>query len=175
MQAVLTKVVFIALGLAAGVGITKQGQDKQDGCPAPVLATAKRMLGDLTGARIDKETEHGITTYEVAIKGKDGAASVDVAESGELIAYEHQVAEATVPAAVRAAFVKQHAGATLLRAEMVEKHSYELLFEVAGKKQAVEILPSGHVPAPASKDEDEDDEKDEKAAPGKKKGEEKKK
>jgi hypothetical protein len=174
MQAIMTKCVFAALGLAAGVGVSGYGilghQDKQDGCPAPVSATAKKMLGDLTGAKIDKETEGGITTYEVAIKGKDGAASVDVAEGGELIAYEHQIAETAVPAAVRAAFAKQHPGAKLLLAEKVEKHSYELAFEVDGKKHAIEILPSGHVPASKG----EEDEEDEKAEAQKKEGGEKK-
>jgi hypothetical protein len=178
MQAILTKCVFAALGLAAGVGISGHGifgpQDKQDGCPAPVSATAKKVLGDLTGAKIDKETEGGITTYEVAIKGKDGAASVDVAESGELIAYEHQVAEAAVPAAVRAAFAKQHPGAKLLLAEKVEKHSYELAFEVDGKKHGIEILPSGHVPAKGEEDEEDEKAEAEKAAAEKKKGGEKK-
>jgi hypothetical protein len=108
----------------------------------------------------------------VAVKTKDGAASVDVAESGELIAYEHQIAEAAMPAAVGAAFKKAHPGAKLLRVEKVEKHSFELLFEQDGKKHALEILPSGYVPEAASKAEEE--EAKPAAAPEPKKKDEKK-
>jgi len=171
MPHLLTKTLFATFGLAAGVGISSL-QDPQ-GCPAPVSATAKRVLGDLTGAKIEKETEHEITTYEIVVKGKDGVASVNVAESGELIASERQVAEASLPAAVRAAFAKKHPGAKLVRAEMVEKHSFELLFEQDGKQHGVEILPSGLVQVVGEEEEEEENEKPGEKPAEKKEGKEK--
>ena len=82
-------IAVLALGASLSSQTRTQERPALEGCPARVAATAARVLGDLTGAKVTRETDTGATTYEIEVVRDGGMKlSADVAENGELIAFE---------------------------------------------------------------------------------------
>jgi hypothetical protein len=116
--------------------------------PAAVQTT---VTGNLKGGEIKnigKETEHGVTQYEVEtlLNGKHRDFNVDT--KGTLLVVEEETAIDSIPAAAKAAILKKVGDGKLRTVETVSKPGSETMFEAAwtskaGKKSEVLVKADG--------------------------------
>jgi uncharacterized membrane protein YkoI len=116
--------------------------------PPAVLAAFKTAYpkAEIKGA--SKETEKGVTYYE--IESVDGKMNRDLlyAADGKVVEVEEAVAPGALPAAVLKALGKAYPGYKILKAEDLVKDGqklFELQIQVNGKKTGVTIDPSGKI------------------------------
>jgi hypothetical protein len=116
--------------------------------PAPVQKTVQDTLKGGQIKSISKESEHGVTQYEVEtmLNGKHRDFNVDT--KGKLIVVEEEVDIASIPAAARAAIEKKAAGGKVRMLETVDKGDGVILYEASytskvGKKAAVLVKADG--------------------------------
>ncbi len=133
---------FLALsGIAAAKGL--QLKD----LPAAVQKTVQEQTRGAEIKTISKETEKGVTQYEIEtlVNGKHRDFNVDT--KGGLIVVEEETSIDSIPAAAKAAIEKKIAGGKLGMVETVTKGSttlYEASFTTkAGKKSAILVKPDG--------------------------------
>ena len=133
---------FLALsGIAAAKGL--QLKD----LPAAVQKTVQEQTKGAEIKTISKETEKGVTQYEIEtiVNGKHRDFNVDT--KGGLIVVEEETSLDSIPPAAKAAIEKKVAGGKLGMVETVTKGSttlYEASFtSKAGKKGAILVKPDG--------------------------------
>ena len=133
---------FLALsGIAAAKGL--QLKD----LPAAVQKTVQEQTKGAEIKTISKETEKGVTQYEIEtmVNGKHRDFNVDT--KGGLIVVEEETSIDSIPPAAKAAIEKKVAGGKLGMVETVTKGSttlYEASFtSKAGKKGAILLKPDG--------------------------------
>jgi len=115
--------------------------------PAPVQKTIQETLSGGEIKNISKETEKGVTQYEVEsmLNGKHRDFNVD--SKGKLLVVEQEVELSSIPAAARATIEKKAAGGKLGMVETVTKGDvvlYEAAFtSKSGKKGSVLVKADG--------------------------------
>ncbi|HET6203250.1 MAG TPA: hypothetical protein VFI25_10665 [Planctomycetota bacterium] len=111
--------------------------------PAPVRAAAERLLQGAVDLTAEKETEGGVTHYEVG-GWKDGKGiTVTLSGDGELVELETETSFPQLPRAVQERLKKEHPTVSFGVVELVEPRYFELKFKSDGKVQEVQIYPSG--------------------------------
>ena len=117
--------------------------------PAPVQKTIGETLKGGEIKNISKETEKGVTFYEVEsmLNGKHRDFNIDV--KGVLIVVEQEVDLASIPAAAKATIEKQATGGKIGMVETVTKGSV-VLYEAAitnksGKKSTILVKADGTI------------------------------
>ena len=141
----LTAVMIIA-GLSIGAAFAQKKLVLKDLPPE----AQKTIQAELKGAEIksiSKETEKGVTQYEVEtlLNGKHRDFNVDA--KGKLLVVEEETDIATIPAAARAAIEKKAAGGKIGMVERLMRGG-ETLYEAAytskgGKKHEVLVKADG--------------------------------
>ncbi|MCU1238762.1 MAG: hypothetical protein JWP63_6729 [Candidatus Solibacter sp.] len=138
--------IAIAAALAfAGLAAAKGLQLKD--LPAAVQKTVTEQTKGAEIKNIAKETEKGVTQYEIEtlVNGKHRDFNVDT--KGGLIVVEEEVSLDSIPAPAKAAIEKKVAGGKLGMVETVTKGSvtlYEAAYTTkAGKKGAVLVKADG--------------------------------
>jgi uncharacterized membrane protein YkoI len=116
--------------------------------PAAVLNAFKTAYPKAVIKGTSKETEKGVTYYEV--ESVDGKLNRDLlyTADGKAAEIEEAVAPESLPAAVQQALTKAYPGCKILKAEALTKgpeKMFELQIQVNGKKQGVTIDPSGKI------------------------------
>ena len=138
----LVAFTFLAL---SGIAAAKSLQLKD--LPAAVQKTVQEQTKGAEIKTISKETEKGVTQYEIEtiVNGKHRDFNVDT--KGGLVVVEEETSIDSIPAAAKAAIEKKVAGGKLGMVETVTKGSttlYEASFTTkAGKKSAVLVKPDG--------------------------------
>jgi Na+-transporting NADH:ubiquinone oxidoreductase subunit NqrC len=130
--------VSMCASLAAAAGKKLQVKD----LPAAVQKTVNEQSKHAQIANISKETEKGVTQFEIEtlVNGKHRDFNVDT--KGNLIATEEETSLDSIPAAAKAAIVKKAAGARMGMVETITKGSgtvYEASFTPKGGK-AKEVM-----------------------------------
>jgi hypothetical protein len=138
----LTAFTFLALsGIVAAKGL--QVKD----LPAAVQKTVQEQTKGAEIKNISKETEKGVTQYEIEtiVNGKHRDFNVDT--KGGLVVVEEETSIDSIPPAAKAAIDKKVAGGKLGMVETVTKGSttlYEASFTTkAGKKSAILVKADG--------------------------------
>lgn len=133
----------LACGLAAPAAKKLTLQD----LPAPVQATVQAELkgGEIRG--IDKETEHGVTQYEVETMRNGKHRDFEVDLKGKLLVVEEETTLESVPEAAKAAITKKVADGKLGMVELFLRNG-ETLYEAeyttkAGKKHEILVKADG--------------------------------
>jgi uncharacterized membrane protein YkoI len=115
--------------------------------PAPVQKTVQESLKGGEIKNISKETEKGVTQYEIEtmLNGKHRDFNVDA--KGKLLVIEEETDIATIPAPARAAIEKKSAGGKIGMVELFMRGG-ETLYEAAytskgGKKHEVLVKADG--------------------------------
>ncbi len=99
--------------------------------PAPVQKT---IAGNLQGGEIKsigKETEHGVTQYEIETLRNGKHRDFNVDTKGTLIVVEEETAIDAIPAAARSAILKRIGDGKLRTVETVTKPGSETTYEAA--------------------------------------------
>jgi uncharacterized membrane protein YkoI len=141
---------FIALTIIAGLWIGAAFAQKKLALKDLPPAVQKTIQSELKGGEIkdiSKETEKGVTQYEVEsmLNGKHRDFNVDA--KGTLLVVEEETDIATIPAAARAAIEKKAAGGKIGMVELF-KRGGETLYEAeytskGGKKHEVLVKADG--------------------------------
>jgi len=145
MKRTLTTLLAIA-ALAIAANAAAKSLAVKD-LPAAVQKTVQDQAKGADIKNISKETEKGVTQYEVetTVNGKHRDFNVDA--KGTLLVVEEETTLDSIPAAAKAAIEKKAAGGKLGMVEIMTKGS-ETLYEAAytskdGKRHAVLVKPDG--------------------------------
>jgi hypothetical protein len=116
--------------------------------PPAVLTAFKKAYPHAVIKGTSKETEKGVTYYEV--ESVDGQLNRDLlyTADGKAVEIEEAMAPADLPAAVRQTLDKEYPGAKILKAERMTKGGqklFELRIQVRDKKMGVTIDPNGKI------------------------------
>ncbi len=128
--------------------------------PKAVQEAVLKVTDAASITEVDKVTVAGIAVYDVEFKRDGLKHSITFAAAGEVIEKEEGIDASKLPAAVRGALEKKFKGATIVRAESITLHSYEVTVMVDGKRRKVELFASGHIEDDDDEDGDDDDDED---------------
>ena len=154
----------LGAGAAAVVWAAEDEKIELDKAPVAVQAAVKKAVGDGKLAALIKESEDGKTVYEAEFAIGDKDHSVKIAESGEVLEEEAEVALDALPAAVLAGVKTKYADGKVEDATMVKaggKTSYELTVKVGETEHDLIVDASGAIGDDKVEAEHEGDEKDE--------------
>jgi hypothetical protein len=144
----MKRIILVCLAIVALSGFAA-GEKKYALKDLPP-AVQKGVEGELKGGEIkniSKETEHGVTQYEVEtmLNGKHRDFNVDI--KGSVVVVEEETAFESIPAAAKVAITKKVADGKLGMVETVLKggeSTYEATYTTkAGKKHAVIVKADG--------------------------------
>jgi len=144
----IAAVGLLGTGFAFVQGHEKGGETPVDvtKLPAPVQATAKKVFGKLDGLKATQETQRGVVLYEVVGKGAEGMdLTFTCVAGGQVNEVERQIPMNQLPADAAANLQKAFPGATLLSAEEVESHYFEVKLKTDGQEKKVVVGASGAV------------------------------
>ena len=138
--------MILCLAVAGGLAMAAKSLAVKD-LPAAVQKTVQEQTKSAEIKNISKETEKGVTQYEVEtmVNGKHRDFNVDT--KGGLVVVEEETAIDSIPAAAKAAIEKKVGAGKLGMVETVTKGS-TTLYEAAytgkdGKKHEVLVKPDG--------------------------------
>ena len=137
-------IIFTCLALS-GIAAAKGPQLKD--LPAAVQKTVQDQTKGAEIKTISRETEKGVTQYEIEtiVNGKHRDFNVDT--KGGIVVVEEETSIDSIPPAAKAAIEKKIAGGKLGIVETVTKGGttlYEAAFTTkAGKKSAILVKPDG--------------------------------
>jgi hypothetical protein len=144
MQATVRMMLSVAI--AAGLGMAAKSLAVKD-LPPAVQKTVQEQTKGAEIKNISKETEKGVTQYEVEtmVNGKHRDFNVDT--KGGLVVVEEETAIDSIPAAARAAIQKKVGAGKLGMVETMTKGA-DTMYEAAytgkdGKKHAVLVKADG--------------------------------
>jgi len=119
--------------------------------PRAVQRAIRNIVADNPIQQIEKETEEGVTTYEVEFLVDQVKYSARMTEQGEVMELEHEVSAEALPQAAARAIQKEFPRGTVKSIEAVQLFFYEVEITTAnGKTREVTVFASGDI-------EDEDD------------------
>jgi len=149
---------------AAKVAPAQKAADPVAPLPKAIADAFKKAYPAAVIKNAAPETEGGKTVWEVESTDKGLARDLMYNVDGTVISIEEEVAAASLPPAVAAAFKAKFPKASITKAEKLmegKKLTYEMTITGAGDVKAAEFTPEGKFVAPpkAEKEEKEDDAK----------------
>ncbi len=138
--------IMLSFAVAGALAMAAKSLAVND-LPAAVQKTIQEQVKGAEIKNISKETEKGVTQYEVEtiVNGKQRDFNVDT--KGGLVEVEEETSIDSIPAAAKAAILKKVADGKLGMVETVTKGSvtmYEAAYTTkAGKKHEVLVKPDG--------------------------------
>ncbi len=138
----------IAIAAAwSAVRLPAETKLKLENLPAAVQATVKEQTKGATINRIDSETEHGKTVYEIETMLNGKSRDLEIDRSGAVLETEDEVDIDSIPAAARNAIRRKAAGGAINKVEKLVAGSntaYEAgITSKAGKKSEVVVNADG--------------------------------
>lgn len=126
----------------------KEEAEGKEVLPPTVLDAFKKAYPKAVIRGASKETEKGVTYYEV--ESVDGKMNRDLlyTADGKAVDVEEAIAPGALPAAVVKALAKAYPGYKILKAEDMLKDGqklFELQIQINGKKMAVTLDPDGKI------------------------------
>ncbi len=123
-----------------------------DRCPEAVRATLKNEAFGEKVEMVGKDTNYGVSVYEVAVEHKGRSYQIVVAEDGTLVEKvlvidDEEIALAKCPAAVQAAF-REHAKGGVIAPEITRsagiiRPTYEVEVQIKGTIYLIEVSENG--------------------------------
>jgi hypothetical protein len=113
--------------------------------PAVVLEAFKTAYPQAVIKGTDKETENGVTYYEIESVDGETARNLLYTADGKVHEIEEAIEPGALPVAVRQAVEAAYPGCKILKAEVTTEggKTYELQIEAAGKTMGVTVGPDG--------------------------------
>lgn len=123
--------------------------------PGPVQATARQVFGKLEGLKAVREREHGEELFEVEGKSADGSmVSILCVSGGQMMELERQIPVSALPAQATPSLLARFPGATIVGAEEIQRHYFEVKIQVGGKTRHAVLSASGRVQGQEQEDEE---------------------
>lgn len=135
---------------------------KLQDAPTPVQNAIAEMIGGTSPKELSRETDDGITTYEVVWEVDGQTRSADLSANGDLLATETGIKADELPKTISDLIAKHHANAIVKQAELVQETYYEIVIMIDGKAHEVSINAAGEMRSGESKHDDDDDHDDDK-------------
>jgi len=120
-----------------------------DTAPEAVRAAIRKLAPGQSIGQVERDTEDGLTTFEVEYTSAGGKVTASLSETGEILEIERDAP--TLPDAVTKAIAKAMPGAKVVKSESIQVFMYEVVVEKDGKRQEIKIAPNGEMD-----EEDED-------------------
>jgi uncharacterized membrane protein YkoI len=142
-----TFTIILAIAALGGAAAAAEKQLQMKDLPPAVQKTVQEQTKGAEIKGLSKETEKGVTSYEVetVVNGKHRDFLVNV--KGAVTEVEDETAIDSIPAAARAAIEKKAAGGKITRVEIMTRGSatfYEAGYTSKdGKKHEVLVKPDG--------------------------------
>jgi len=152
--AALSLICVAGLGLAA----TNHWDDEQEikseiklaDLPEAARASVTKTAPANSIQKITKETDGGVTAYEIEYTDAGVICFMDVSPAGDVLMTERVIGQDKLPAAVNAALKLGFPGATITDANIVVTTYYKVNVVIDGKTHEVKMDAAGNI-------EDEDD------------------
>jgi uncharacterized membrane protein YkoI len=139
----------IALVLAYGSTVrADEDADRLAKAPAPVRATAKKVMGKYKLEGFDKETEEGKTVYELNYSVNGGDYAAVIGEDGAILEQEVEVDPSVVPDSITEAAKKAQPTGKIAETAIVNaggKLFYEFESKVGKDTHEIKISADGSV------------------------------
>ncbi len=138
--------LFLSFAVAGVLAMTAKSLALKD-LPAAVQKTVQEQAGGAEIKNISKETEKGVTQYEVETIVNNKHRDFNVDTKGALLEVEEETSIDTIPAPAKAAILKKVGDGKLGMVETMTRGSatmYEAAYTTkAGKKLEVLVKPDG--------------------------------
>jgi uncharacterized membrane protein YkoI len=155
--------IVVGAGLSAAFAFSQPPAQRDEettiklvDAPEAVRTAAAKLAPEKNITKVTRESDDGITTYEVEFTQDGVAGSGTFTPMGDVLEVEREVAESKLPAAAVAAVKKANPGSTIGSVALVTRTYYELQIVKDGQKREVKVDASGEI------DRDEGDEGHEK-------------
>ncbi len=116
--------------------------------PPPVQATVKAETAGATVKGISRETEHGVTLYEVETVMNGMSRDILIDQSGAVVEVEQQVVLEAAPPPVQQALTQMGQVLKLERVTARGVTTFEAHVQQGSKKRSVTVDANGQVVAP---------------------------
>ena len=140
---VATLAVTFVLSVAAAYAQDTEKKVKMSDLPEPVRKTVREQSKGATIRGLAKETENGITSYEVELKVNGHSRDVLIDPGGAVLAVEEEVPLNALPQAVKAELLKKAGKGKILSVESITKNNvlveYEAQVNTAGKRSEIKV------------------------------------
>ena len=113
--------------------------------PAAVQAALSKLTDASTVTKVIKETDEGISVYEIEFTKAGMKSSADISAAGDVMEIETTVATTTLPAAAMAALKKEYPNAAMGDCSLVQKTYFEMDMIIDGKKREVKFDAAGNI------------------------------
>jgi hypothetical protein len=127
--------------------------------PDAVKAAARKLTAEANITRVIRESDEGITTYEVEYTDAGVKCAAIFSANGDLMETERTIATGTLPAAAAAAIRKEYTKATVSTVQLVTKTYYEVELTENGKKREIKVDAAGNIEDGDNEAAGEDDKK----------------
>lgn len=144
---ILTAFIALFFCLSINSYAQKKKYTEKD-MPAAVISSFQKNFPEASVRGYDKETEDGITTYEVEATVADVKKDIQFNADGTVIEIEESMNTADLPEKVVAAINSKYGNPSILKSEKVTKGSdilYEVTFKVKKKKHEVRLDKDGTI------------------------------
>ena len=138
----------LAAGLFASSAIhTEEKRIRREDLPPAVEKTVAEQSKGATIKGFSKEVEHGKTYYEAELTVNGHGRDISMAENGNIVEIEEEVALNSVPPAVHEALVKAAGSGKIIKVESLSKNgrlvAYEAVVQGDTKQHEVRVGPDG--------------------------------
>jgi len=113
--------------------------------PASVQAALSKLTDASTVTKVIKETDEGISVYEIEFTKAGVKSSADISAAGDVMEVETTVTMTKLPAMAMAALKKEFPNATMGDCSLVQKTYYEIDMIIDGKKREVKFDAAGNI------------------------------
>ncbi|MGH7245187.1 MAG: hypothetical protein ACREJD_17375 [Phycisphaerales bacterium] len=113
--------------------------------PEAVRAAALKLTTEANITKVTKESDDGVTTFEVEFKDGAAMSSANFTSAGDILETERGIPADRLPAAAAAALTKAHPGVAFGNVSLVTKTYYEVEVTKNGKKHEVKVTAAGEI------------------------------
>ncbi len=113
--------------------------------PDAVKAAARKLTSEANITRVIRESDEGITTYEIEYTDAGTKWAAIISASGDVMETERTVATGSLPAAAAAAIRKEMPSANIGTVQVVTKTYYEVEITESGKKREIKVDAAGNI------------------------------
>lgn len=146
---IIPGIFALAVFLAPSSTSAQEKKLKKSDLPPAVQKTADEQSRGATVKGYASEREHGQLQYEVELTLNGHSKDVTIARNGSVMEVEEEVAQDTLPTAVRQGLQEKAGAGKITKVETITKHNilvaYEAQVRTGAKHSEIQVGPNGQV------------------------------